>query len=73
VFNIGSAELFVILAIALIALGPDKLPGIAHKLGNIVGELRRMSNGLQPQRLLTDAFKGEQPDDDDVDEADDAA
>ena len=45
-FNVGVGELLVILLIALIVLGPDKLPDAARKLGNVMGELRRMSRRL---------------------------
>ena len=48
-FNVGTGELLVILLIALIVLGPDKLPDAARKMGNIVGELRRMSGGFQAE------------------------
>jgi sec-independent protein translocase protein TatB len=46
-FNVGTGELLVILLIALIVLGPDKLPDAARKIGNVMGELRRMSTGFQ--------------------------
>jgi len=46
-FNVGAGELLVILLIALIVLGPDKLPETARKIGNVMGELRRMSSGFQ--------------------------
>ena len=48
-FNVGTGELLVILLIALIVLGPDKLPDAARKMGNVVGELRRMSGGFQQE------------------------
>ena len=48
-FNVGTGELLVILLIALIVLGPDKLPDAARKMGNIMGELRRMSGGFQAE------------------------
>ncbi|MDQ1424479.1 MAG: sec-independent protein translocase protein TatB [Acidimicrobiaceae bacterium] len=48
-FNVGTGELLVILLIALIVLGPDKLPDAARKMGNIMGELRRMSGGFQQE------------------------
>ncbi len=54
VFNVGGGELLVIFLVALIVLGPDKLPDAARKLGNIVHELRRMSNGFQ--REMRTAF-----------------
>jgi sec-independent protein translocase protein TatB len=46
-FNVGTGEVLVILLIALIVLGPEKLPDTARKVGNVVGELRRMSSGFQ--------------------------
>jgi Tat protein translocase TatB subunit len=48
-FNVGVGELFVILLLALIVLGPDKLPDAARKIGNVVAELRRMSSGFQDE------------------------
>ncbi|MEY2423965.1 MAG: sec-independent protein translocase protein TatB [Acidimicrobiaceae bacterium] len=48
-FNVGAGELLVILLIALIVLGPDKLPEAARKIGNVMGELRRMSSGFQDE------------------------
>ena len=48
-FNVGTGELLVILLIALIVLGPEKLPDAARKMGNVVGELRRMSGGFQQE------------------------
>ena len=48
-FNVGTGELLVILLIALIVLGPDKLPDAARKMGNVMGELRRMSGGFQQE------------------------
>ena len=48
-FNVGSGELLVILLLALIVLGPEKLPDAARKIGNVVAELRRMSQGFQDE------------------------
>ncbi len=46
-FNIGGGELLVIALIALIVLGPQRLPGAARQVGKTVGELRRISTGFQ--------------------------
>jgi Tat protein translocase TatB subunit len=48
-FNVGSGELLVILLVALLVLGPEKLPDSARKIGNVVNELRRMSQGFQSE------------------------
>ena len=47
--NVGTPELLVILVVALLVLGPDKLPEVARKVGNVIGELRRMSAGFQAE------------------------
>jgi sec-independent protein translocase protein TatB len=55
IFNsLGGGELIAILVIALIVLGPEKLPDAIRKFGNIYGEVRRMSHGFQSE--LRDAF-----------------
>jgi Tat protein translocase TatB subunit len=46
-FNIGGGELIVILLIALIVLGPQRLPDAARQIGKTMGELRRLSSGFQ--------------------------
>ena len=48
-FNVGPGELLVIMLVALVVLGPDKLPDAARKMGNVLGELRRMSSGFQEE------------------------
>lgn len=46
-FNLGGAELLVILLLALIVLGPQRLPDAARQVGKLMGELRRLSSGFQ--------------------------
>ncbi|MCQ3809012.1 MAG: Sec-independent protein translocase protein TatB [Acidimicrobiia bacterium] len=47
--NLGWAEVVVILVVALVVLGPDKLPGAARQIGNVVRQLRRISTGFQQE------------------------
>ena len=54
-FNIGGGELLVIVLIALIVLGPQRLPDAMRTVGRVVGEVRRMSSGFQQE--LRDAFE----------------
>jgi sec-independent protein translocase protein TatB len=54
VFNVTGSELIIILLIALIVLGPEKLPEAVRKFGRVYGELRRMSSGFQSE--LRDAL-----------------
>ncbi len=53
-FNVGGGELLVILLIALIVLGPQRLPDAARTVGRVMGDLRRISSGFQQE--LKDAF-----------------
>lgn len=46
-FNVGGPEVLVILVLALIVLGPQRLPDAAKQIGRFMGELRRMSSGFQ--------------------------
>ena len=43
-FGIGAPELLVILVVALLVLGPKRLPEIARSLGRGMAEFRRASN-----------------------------
>lgn len=51
-FNVGGGEVLVILLIALLVLGPQKLPGVARQVGGFMREVRRVSTGFQ-QELKT--------------------
>jgi Tat protein translocase TatB subunit len=53
-FNVGGGELLVIMLIALIVLGPQRLPDAARQVGKVMSEVRRVSSGFQ--RELKDAF-----------------
>ena len=46
-FGIGSTELIVILIVALIVIGPAKLPEMAKSLGKALGEFRRVSTDVK--------------------------
>jgi sec-independent protein translocase protein TatB len=46
-FNVGGGELLVILLIALIVLGPNRLPDAARQVGKVMGDLRKLSTGFQ--------------------------
>lgn len=47
VFNIQGSELIFLLLIALIVLGPEKLPDAVRKFGRAYAEFKKMANGFQ--------------------------
>ena len=46
-FGIGMPELIIILGIALVVIGPQKLPELARSIGKGFGELKRATEDLQ--------------------------
>tara|TARA_B100000945_G_scaffold235133_1_gene191227 strand:- start:2341 stop:2655 length:315 start_codon:yes stop_codon:yes gene_type:complete len=49
VFNIGGGEALVILVVALIFLGPSKLPEIARTLGKTTQTIRKVSESFRSE------------------------
>jgi sec-independent protein translocase protein TatB len=47
--NLGGGEVLVILLVALIVLGPTKLPPAIRQIGRVVGEIRRIGQGFQQE------------------------
>jgi sec-independent protein translocase protein TatA len=45
-FNIGPGELIVVLIIALLVIGPKKLPDMAKSLGNGMREFKDSVSGI---------------------------
>ena len=46
-FNLSGSELVFLLLLALIILGPEKLPEAVRKFGKTYGEVKKMSSGFQ--------------------------
>jgi Tat protein translocase TatB subunit len=44
--DMGFFEILVVLVVALLVVGPDKLPEYARKFGKIVRDLRKMTKNL---------------------------
>jgi sec-independent protein translocase protein TatA len=48
--SIGPLELVIVLAIALIVLGPKKLPEVGRSIGNGMREFKDSLSGVNPDR-----------------------
>lgn len=57
-FGIGFPELLLILAIALIVVGPSKLPDLARALGRGYAEFRKATNELKETLNQDDTVRG---------------
>jgi sec-independent protein translocase protein TatA len=52
-FGIGMPELIIILVIALVVLGPGKLPEIGQALGKSIRNFKKASSGEdEPTRII---------------------
>jgi Tat protein translocase TatB subunit len=53
-FGIGPEELMLVALLALLVIGPDKLPKVMRDLGRFVGDMRRTSDELRNEFLNAD-------------------
>ena len=59
-FDVGFWEILFILVLALVIIGPERLPGAARKAGFFVGKARRYIEGVRSeveQELDVNEFK----------------
>ena len=56
-FGLGMMEILMILAIALIVVGPKKLPELAKTLGRAMGEFKRSAQDLKQSLDVESAVK----------------
>lgn len=56
-FGIGMPEMIVILAVALIVIGPKKLPDLAKSLGRALNEFKKTASDFKETVELDDELK----------------
>ena len=59
-FEVGFSELLLIMGIALIVLGPEKLPGLVSRVGQWMGRARAMARQFREQ-LEVEAAEASRP------------
>lgn len=47
--NIGTPEILIVVIVALLVLGPQRLPQAARQVGKAMAEFRRVTGGLQAE------------------------
>jgi Tat protein translocase TatB subunit len=60
-FGIGMPELVVILVVALVVLGPSRLPELARTLGKALSEFRRQTNEVMEEFEVQALIDGDRP------------
>jgi sec-independent protein translocase protein TatB len=56
-FGIGMPEMILILAVALIVIGPKKLPDLAKSLGKAMGEFKKATSDLKESMQIDRELK----------------
>ena len=56
-FGIGMPEMLLILAIALIVIGPKKLPDLAKSIGRAMGEFKKATNEIKQSMEVDSSIK----------------
>ncbi|HEY0464366.1 MAG TPA: Sec-independent protein translocase protein TatB [Polyangiaceae bacterium] len=58
-FGFSFSELLMICVVALIAVGPKKLPGMLHSLGQFLRKMRNMTNDVRNQTGIDQLLRAE--------------
>ncbi len=56
-FDIGFLEILLILIIALLVIGPERMPEVARKIGRFTGRVRRFVNSVKEDSQVQNTLK----------------
>jgi Sec-independent protein translocase protein TatA len=59
--GMGVMEIMVVFLVGFVLVGPERMMEMGKKAGKMLGELRRMSEGLQESMSMTDFEDGDNP------------
>jgi len=55
-FDVGFLELFVVMVIALMVIGPERMPEVARKIGQFLGKTKRFINSMKEDSEFSSAI-----------------
>jgi len=56
-FDIGFLEILLILIIALLVIGPERMPEVARKIGRFTGKVRRFVHSVKQDNQVQETLK----------------
>lgn len=56
-FDIGFTEILLILVVAIIVIGPERMPEVARKIGQFIGKTKRFINSVKEDSEISDAMR----------------
>jgi len=56
-FDIGFLEILVIMIIALLVIGPERMPEVARKIGALMGKMKRFVNTMKEDSPLQETMQ----------------
>jgi sec-independent protein translocase protein TatB len=56
-FDIGGLEIFLVLIIALLVIGPERMPEVARQIGRFVGKTRRFIQSVKEESELRETVE----------------
>lgn len=56
-FDIGFLEILLILIITLLVIGPERMPEVARKIGQLTGKMRRFVNSMKEDSQVQETLR----------------